>query len=165
LTLATALRAPSVFWATPCALQAIDGKSEGTLGRLARLRAESWLYGRGTGGEPLFVGASRRGQVWNLSYVGFMTGFFAASSMLLGRVLLENRRRNLSRCTRARHPFSGRIAPALTPLRVFFEKSPPACADVMRRIPSVPSVLSSADLIESATHACVTSIDLRGRAL
>lgn len=47
-------------------------------GHIAPPRVEWLLYGRGTGGEPLFVGVSRRGEGWNLSYVGFVAGFFAA---------------------------------------------------------------------------------------
>src|ERR1700687_13387 len=50
-----------------------------------RAGRRSWLYGREIDGEPLFVGASKRGKDWISCLRGFypetMRGFFASSSM------------------------------------------------------------------------------------
>jgi hypothetical protein len=43
-----------------------------------RSRTDSWLYGPGIDGEPLFVGASRKAEGWNLNCVGVTAGLFAA---------------------------------------------------------------------------------------
>jgi hypothetical protein len=43
-----------------------------------RSRTDSWFYGRGTDGEPLFVGASRKAEGWNLNCAGVTAGLFAA---------------------------------------------------------------------------------------
>jgi hypothetical protein len=44
-----------------------------------RSSTDSWLYGRGTDGKPLFVAVFRRGEGRNLGYIGFVAGFFVAA--------------------------------------------------------------------------------------